>query len=124
VNPDYQKDSALEMIFHESSHALDAKLFDELQAELAAKQARMPRDLYHVVIFFTAGILAQQELKKTDPAYTPYAYRLGIYKRVPEWAEDEAILQRIWRPYLEGQKPRKEAIQELAAEVATEQNKK
>jgi len=117
VNKDYQGDSALEMIFHESSHALDTKLFDELQAEFAAKHADMPRDLFHVVIFFTAGVLAQQELKKTDPDYTPYAYRLGIYKRVPEWGEDEAILQRTWLPYLEGAKPRKEAIQELAQGV-------
>lgn len=117
VNKDYQGDSALEMIFHESSHALDAKVFDELQAEFAAKHSEMPRDLYHVVIFFTAGILAQQELKKTDPGYTPYAYRLGIYKRVPEWGEDEAILQRTWKPYLEGAKPRKEAIAELVQGV-------
>jgi len=117
VNKDYQGDSALEMIFHESSHALDAKLFDDLQAEFAARHAEMPRDLFHVVIFFTAGIVAQQELRKTDLDYIPYAYRLGIYKRDPNWGKDEAVLQRAWRPYLEGRKPRKEAIQELSEGV-------
>jgi len=37
-----------------------------------------------------------------------------MYKRIPEWAKDEAVLQRTWLPYLEGKKARKEAIAELA----------
>lgn len=117
VNKDYQQGSALEMIFHESSHTLDTKLFDELQTEFEAKHAKMPRDLFHVVIFFTAGILTQQELRKADPDYVPYAERTGMYKRIPEWANDEAILERTWQPYLEGKKARKGAIAELAEGV-------
>ena len=80
----------------------------------------MPRDLFHVVIFFTAGILTQQELRKTDPGYAPYAERTGMYKRVPGWGDDEAVLQRAWLPYLEGKKARKEAIAELAQGVCCE----
>jgi hypothetical protein len=117
ANPDYQDDS-LEMIFHETSHALEGKLFDEVDAEFKRRKAEMPRDFDHALIFFTAGILVKQELAKTDPSYLPYADRLGIYKRVPHWTEYEAALQRTWEPYLEGNKPRKEAIAELVEEVS------
>ncbi len=116
ANPDYQENS-LEMIFHETSHALDTKLFDELQAEFVAKHAEMPRDLYHVVIFFTAGILAQQELQKTYPDYVPYAERTGMYKRVQHWSDYKAALQRTWELFLEGRKSRKEAMAELVDEI-------
>ena len=43
VNSDYQGDSDLEMVFHESSHALDTKLFDEFADEFKLQNARWPR---------------------------------------------------------------------------------
>lgn len=113
VNPEYQDDSALEMIFHESSHALDTKLFDELADAFKLQGAHWPRQFDHALIFYTAGILTKQELAKTNPSYVPYGDRLGIFKRVEGWSEDEAALDRSWKPYLEGKKTRKEAIRDV-----------
>lgn len=113
VNSDYQDDSALEMIFHESSHALDTKLFDEFADEFKLQSARWPRQFDHALIFYTAGILTKRELAPTNPSYVPYGDRLGIFQRVQGWSEDEAAFELAWKPYLEGKKARKEAIRDV-----------
>jgi len=113
VNSDYQEDSALEMIFHESSHALDTTLFEEFADEFKLQRAPWPRQFDHALIFYTAGILTKQELARTNPSYVPYGDRLGIFQRLQGWSEDEAAFDRAWKPYLEGKKTRKEAIQDV-----------
>ena len=120
VNPDYQGDSALEMIFHESSHALGDRLFDQLRAHFARHHSEMPRNFDHALIFFTAGIVTKLELKTVDPDYVPYADRLGIFRRVPQWAEDEAAFAKYWEPYLEGKVSRESALGGLAQAICCE----
>lgn len=117
VNSDYQGDSALEMIFHESSHALDTKLFDEFADAFKLQDAQWPRQFDHALIFYTAGILTKQELARTNPSYVPYGDRLGIFQRVQGWSEDEAAFDRSWKPYLEGKKTREETIRDVVKAV-------
>ena len=118
ANPDYQDDSALEMIFHESSHAFRTRLFDDLEAALEREHQQLPRNFDHVIIFFTAGVVTQNELRGSHPDYIPYADRLGIYRRVPGWSAYEGILQQAWRPYLKGKTSRKAALAAVAHALA------
>ena len=120
VNPDYQGNSALEMIFHESSHALGDRLFDQLRAAFARDKSEMPRNFDHALIFFTAGIVTKQELRAVAPDYVPYGDRLGIFRRVPYWSEDETAFIRYWQPYLEGKTSRQSALDQLAKAICCE----
>ena len=117
VNPDYQDDSALEMIFHEASHALDTKLFDEFAAAFKRRGSDLPRQFDHALIFYTAGAITKQELARTNPSYVPYGERLGIFNRVAGWSADEAVFETDWKPYLQGNKTRSQAIQDVANDV-------
>jgi hypothetical protein len=105
------------MIFHESSHALDTKLFNEFADAFKLQGAHWPRQFDHALIFYTAGILTKEELARTNPSYVPYGDRLGIFQRVQGWSEDEAALDRSWKPYLEGKKTRKEATRDVAKTI-------
>lgn len=120
LHPDYQQHSGLEMIFHESSHAFAPVLFDEFKAAFAANKATMPRDFDHVVIFYTAGLVTKQVLAKVDPHYELVGDRLGIFRRIPRWAAAEAVLDRYWRPYLEGKSSRDAAVAQVAHAICCE----
>jgi hypothetical protein len=124
VNPDYRGDSALEMIFHESSHALDGRLFDQVHEEFARNHADMPRQFDHALIFFTAGVITKQELHNPDPDYVPVADRLGIYKRIRHGSEDEKAFRQYWQPYLEGKTSREKALRGLVQAICCGQGEK
>jgi hypothetical protein len=103
ANPEYQGDMAFEMVFHEASHAgaIGGRIIAAIDAEAARQHVTAPRDLWHTVIFYTAGELARRELGKTgDAHYQPYAYRYGIYTR--GWQPLRDALERDWQPYLDG----------------------
>ena len=120
VNHDYTGDSALEMIFHEASHTLVDHLADKIAAEFEKVHHEFPRQLDHAVIFFTAGFVTKTELKKSDPDYQPYAYRLGIYSRSPVWTGYEKVLRQYWQPYLEGKEKFDVALQQVAHAICCE----
>lgn len=107
-------DAQLEVIFHEALHTMDQNMDRDLTAAFSADHAEMPRNFDHVVIFFTAGFVTKTEVRATDPGFEPYAYRKGMYKRVPYWSEDETALRTYWQPYLEGKQQRQTALERLA----------
>lgn len=72
-DPGYQGLHALEMVFHESSHSDISSLFTRVQQAATAQQVTVPRQLWHGVLFFTAGELTKRELAAHGIAYTPYA---------------------------------------------------
>jgi len=104
ANPEYQGDMAFEMLFHEASHthAVGGRLFNAILGEAARQRVTAPRDLLHVVIFYTAGELARRVLGRAgDAHYRPYAYRYGVYSNAG-WPplRDAAITD--WQPHLDG----------------------
>lgn len=103
ANPEYQGDMAFEMLFHEASHAraVGGRLFDAIRAEAARQHVTLPPDLFHVVVFYTAGELARRALGKVgDTHYRPYAYRYDLYSRGWQPLRDAVI--RDWQPFLDG----------------------
>jgi len=108
TDPSYQGDAAPEMLFHEASHALIAKVRGELDRELKARQRLFQRrNFWHAVLFYTAGELTRREL--TD--YTPYAIANKVYDR--GWAGALPVLEKDWRPYLDGKIDLASAVQRL-----------
>jgi hypothetical protein len=106
-------DMAFELIFHEASHTVDDQIMKRLERE-----GKPPRDLWHALIFFTAGTLAQRELGQADdPAYQPYAYRYHLYDK-GDWPPLRTALERDWRPYLEGKVAFDDAVRALVRDAA------
>jgi len=113
ISNSYQGLSALEVVFHESSHLL-MRRDDPLQRTLAdaAKAANfhLPGDLWHVVLFYTTGETVRRILAdEGHPGYTPMLY--GIMERGGSWNSYRQALESAWRPYVEGE-------QELATAAA------
>jgi hypothetical protein len=103
ANPEYQGEMAFEMVFHEASHAdaLEMRITGAIDAEAARQGVTAPRNLWHVLIFYTVGELARRELGRAgDEHYLPYAYRYGLYTR--GWQPLRDALARDWHPYLDG----------------------
>lgn len=103
ANPQYQGDMAFEMLFHEASHArqLGGTFADSLYREARSQNAQVPRDLLHVVIFYTAGELTRRELGMMgDAHYMPFAYRYQVYSGGWERLRNAVVAH--WQPYLDG----------------------
>ncbi|MGE0451999.1 MAG: hypothetical protein AB7O37_07635 [Vicinamibacteria bacterium] len=88
----------LEVLFHEASHVPGMLVARELGDACRAAGRALPRDLWHALIFFTVGESVRAEL---GAGYRPYAERLGLYER-GEWAAHRHLLERGWRPVLQG----------------------
>lgn len=107
-------DAQLETVFHEALHAMNEPMDRDVSTAFAKYHSQMPHDFVHVLIFFTAGFVVQQQIHATDPNFQPYAYRHGMYKRIPYWDQDEMTLRKYWQPYLEGKEQRQAALDHLA----------
>ena len=106
-----QGTAALEVLFHEASHALASAVRQAIVRECRARSKPIPRDLWHALLFYTTGEIVKLALQKDAAApegsvggspgnYTPYAYRYGLYAR--GWSQYQRLLERYWQPYLDG----------------------
>jgi hypothetical protein len=105
----------LELLFHEACHAegIEDRIQNMIEAESARQNLKAPETLWHEMIMFTTGRVAQQELRKSgDTEYVPYAY---TYNQMPP-AELSAF-ERDWQPYLDGKAPLEQALRALVREA-------
>jgi hypothetical protein len=112
-DPNYAGEAALEMIFHEASHALVGPLTQKIVAAAARLGSEAPPHLWHAVIFYTAGELARRRL---GPSYVPYAARNGLWGGP---MGDVEPLERAWQPYLDGEANLDEATHALVEAAAS-----
>jgi hypothetical protein len=114
-----QREAALEVLFHESSHALAQPVRDAIVRDCRARNKPIPRDLWHALLFYTTGEIVRRNLATlTDAApasYQPYAYRQGLYVR--DWQNYERALEQFWRPYLEGRDDFDDAVARLVNQL-------
>jgi hypothetical protein len=108
-------DAPLELLFHESCHAagIEDRIQDMIEAESARQNLKAPDNLWHEMIMFTTGRIAQNILAKSgDAAYVPYAYK---YNQMPPM--DLAAFERDWQPYLDGKTPLEQALRDLVRDA-------
>ena len=125
-----QGESALEVLFHESSHALAEPVRDAIARDCKASNKPIPRDLWHALLFYTTGEIVRRNLApvvgagaaveasktpRAPAAYEPYAYRQGLYVR--DWQSYERALEQYWRPYLEGHASFDDAVARLVNQL-------
>lgn len=104
-HPGYRGEAALEMIFHEASHVLIGPVEQKLEASAKRLERPLPENLWHAVLFYTAGTCVQRRF----PNYVPYATRndLEMVRSV------EPALRQSWQPYLDGKVSLDDAIDAL-----------
>jgi hypothetical protein len=116
ADPRYGGLSALEMLFHEASHAWDQVVMDGIGRAATAQRKAPPRQLWHAVLFFTAGELTRRELERAgDEDYVEHALRNGVYDRACGGCR--ALLAKHWGPRLDGRASIDEALAALVAEL-------
>ncbi len=103
--------ATLETLFHEASHGMIQKVSDALTAELdSQKKAFQQRAVWHAILFYTVGEVARRHLE----GYTPYAIQHGVLDRA--WPGALPILERNWKPYLDGKIDLATAVHRLVAD--------
>jgi hypothetical protein len=111
---------AIETLFHEASHVVDDQITRAVEAEGVRQHVKPLPDLWHGIIFFTAGELVRRELGKAgDATYQPYAVRFGVWER--GWQTIHAALEKEWLPYLNGKVSYEKALAGLVAAGSTAQ---
>jgi hypothetical protein len=106
----YQGDAALEMLYHESSHSLDEKVRTALENERVERGLVFKRRGFsHAVLFYTAGEIARRYL----PGYEMYGVRNGMF--VDGWPESLPVLEKDWKPYLDGRTDLTSAVRAVVA---------
>lgn len=104
-------DAPLELLFHEAAHAgmVEGHIQGMIEEECTRQRLTVPESLWHAMIMFTSGFVAQQELAKYgNREYVPYAYRYKQYTPV-----ERSALERDWEPYLEGKASLEQALHDL-----------
>jgi hypothetical protein len=132
-----QGDAALEVLFHEASHGIAQPVENAIARECRQRDKPIPRDLWHALIFYTAGEVLKPLLgpnskpspqsRGSDSAhpdrpaandkdeYIPYAVREGLYER--GWTNYLQLLTRFWQPYLDGTATFDDAIARMVSSL-------
>jgi hypothetical protein len=110
TDPSCQGDAALEMLFHEAPHALNQKVSAALEKERLARGVLFKRRAFdHAVLFYTAGEITRRYL----PGYEMYGIRHRIF--ADGWPESLPLLEKEWKPYLDGRIDLNSAVRALVA---------
>jgi len=106
------------MVFHEpcDAEAIEQRLIAAVNAEAARQNVKAAPDLWHTIIFHTAGELARREPQKRGVAnYQLYADR-NVWDR--RWQPLREALERDWHPYLDGRATFDSAMQALVRDTS------
>lgn len=119
ADPRNQGLSGFEMLFHESSHLLSDKMqqtvdddIKALSAGDAANAARVPKELWHAVVFYTAGALIAERF----PGYVPYADRNHLWERGNWSGSVRGLIEQDWMPYVRGDIALRPALAKLVGD--------
>jgi len=114
-DPRYRGYAGLEMAFHEASHALPLfnVLIEPMNRIAAEQKVTVPPQLWHAVLFYTAGELTMRELKARGIEYSPYA-NAAFYDNMCG-AGCMAKIGENWTPHLDGKRSIPDALTGLVA---------
>ena len=113
-NPTQQQWAGVEVLFHEASHGLIAPIQERIAAAGKAG-GKETRDLWHVVLFWTASELVREALAQRKIEYNPYIYATGLFQRA--WPQFQKPVETEWAPYVAGRISLDEAVKRLVAAV-------
>jgi hypothetical protein len=89
----------LEVLLHEAGHAVLDPVDSALAASARRQRRRLPGELSHLVLFYTAGAL----VRTRAPAHVPFAEQFGVWRQNETARRYLGILEKAWWPYLAGE---------------------
>ena len=114
----YQGLRALEMMLHESSHAVVGPNNGTVAAAIAAAAKRhggeVPRDLWHAILFATSSELTRRYLAERG-APTDVPYSEDLFTRA--WPRYREPIEKHWFAYLNGQGTLEDAIDKVVGSI-------
>jgi hypothetical protein len=99
----------LEVLLHETAHGMLGPLDFALAAEATRQQKKLPTELSHLVLFYTAGALMREQ----EPSYVPFAEAFGIWHQNRYAQRYHDLIEREWQPYLSGSRTFTDAVASL-----------
>lgn len=109
---------ALEMVFHEISHAnsfnRSSKLFKLIETVFKERGLESETGIWHPILFYTVGEVVKKVTSSQNPDYITYADRNDLY--TGSWDYKEILIQ-YWKPYLEGKVTMKVALDNIAKKL-------
>jgi hypothetical protein len=105
--------ASLEMLFHEGSHSRLSNLFFRVRDAATEQKVTVPPQLWHAVLFYTAGELTARELEAHGIAYTPYASEAFLTRMCGAGCRDKIVEH--WGPRLDGKRSVEESLAALVA---------
>ncbi|AWF82662.1 hypothetical protein BTJ40_18625 [Microbulbifer sp. A4B17] len=117
--PDYSDWYALEMFFHEISHANSVGRNSKLQQIISTEFSRLGLDnhkgIWHPIQFYTVGEVVKKVISKDVSEYVPYAEVRGLY--TGRW-DYKMVLDQNWKPYLDGEVSMETAVENIASALS------
>ena len=97
----------LETIYQQGIHQWADPVQQALREQVRQQHKRIPPNLSHALIFYTAG----DAVRRIVPGHVPYAEKFGLWQRgIGVFKE---AIERAWKPYLDGHGTRDEAFAAL-----------
>lgn len=101
----------IEVLFHESSHALIVKARNELSREARKRKTDLPYpDFWHALLFYTNSEIVKKQL----PELEPYANKYGMWQN--NWPLAFPLFEKDWKPFLEGKRSFRYALKQIVAD--------
>jgi len=108
----FRGNTALEMLFHESTHTI-VPLFQYVSQAAKQQNVNVPPQLSHAVLFYTAGELTVRELKARGIDYTAWADANFYTGMCGAGCRDKMVEH--WGPRLDGKRSIPDALSALVA---------
>src|SRR5262245_51913268 len=111
TNAGNQGSAALEVVFHEATHALstpDTPLAKTIASADRDASVTPPRDIVHQVHFFMTGEAVRRAMAGAGESYTPYLYAMKLFSD-----SFREAASRIWPAYMDGKRTLEEAAADL-----------
>jgi hypothetical protein len=109
--------AGLEVMFHEASHVWDVVLMKGVNDAAGRLAVRAPRDLWHALLFFNAGVITADTLTAAGVTdYRLYADVEGMFDR--SYKGWRPAIAKHWTEFLAGRLSRDDAITNILREIA------
>jgi hypothetical protein len=113
----YQGFRALEMLLHESSHAIvgpnNGLVANAISTAAKSRGVAPPRDLWHAILFATSSELTKRVLAERGIAFVPSS--VDLFTRA--WPNYREAVEKFWVPYLNGEGTLESAIDKVVAAI-------
>jgi hypothetical protein len=123
TDPRNQGAEALEVLFHEASLGISSSVQDAIVLECHQRNIPIPRDLWHALVFYTAGEVIRSAVSSSSKAsaHSPDTSSVDSADILRErmdsrgWQDYYRVLTQYWQPYLDGQVGFEDAIAHMVS---------